>query len=42
MFSGSQEAMVTPGAIHPVTFAPPPAIAINITFSALNASDKID
>jgi hypothetical protein len=34
--------MVAPDAVHPVAELQAPAIAINITFSALNASDKID
>jgi hypothetical protein len=36
------EAMITPGTIHSITPDQSPAIAVNITFSALNAPDKVD
>jgi len=34
--------MIAPNTAHPVTLLSAPAIAVNISFSALNASDKVD
>jgi hypothetical protein len=39
---GGFKTMIAPGTIPPITLLPAPAIAVNISFSALNASDKVD